>query len=93
MNIVCWLLNVIGSYFNIREAAEARNAMAFAENFCVMLNRTVVIANFRKETFHITHEMCSGYVLDTLRCTLKKTDLRDVEWGKYTVSHFKKLLL
>ena len=45
------------------------------------------------ETFVITREMCSGFLIDVMECALVKVGVRDGDYAKYSISHLRKMLL
>lgn len=74
---------------------EVDNAIRFIRNYCASWERSnfTVKVEYRNETFHITADLCRGFVVDVLACGMKKAGLRESEYAKYTVSHFKRMLL
>ena len=46
-----------------------------------------------KEVFVITVEMCTGFLVNVIRCGLEKLGMRNPDHGKYAVEHFLKMIL
>ena len=46
-----------------------------------------------KEVFVITPEMCAGFVVDVIACAMKTVGLRDGDYAKYALEHFRAMLL
>lgn len=100
-DLICFMISLGGAYFEldgrekVKDDAEADVFMGLLTKFCEAwrIGGLRVTAKNGNQTYTIPPDVCHGYIFEIIECTFKKVGLRDPEFGKYTVSHFRKLLL
>ena len=100
--IICFLFNVGGSYFDVSGRIrvgthdDADGMLSLLRRYCGVWDkggRRNFLARHGNQTFKFTSTMCLGFVYEVIECGLKKVGLRNAEVAKYTVGHYMKMLL
>ena len=99
--IFCFICSVGGGYSNLIGAKKSFNDteadiyLLEIRHFCLAWKRAEfpIKVKDRNQTFGLRPELCLGIIMPILECGFKRIGIRNAEYAKYSVGHFRRMLL